>query len=372
HYQFDHKAIALLDHIDPKSNHCDPLLGWWSGLAAWRQGHYQQAATSFEIGLESTKSQDHDWQNAQLHFWSSRAYLRAREVQKANIHLNKSADFARTFYGLIANKILGYKIQYNWQFLSYKDYIHDALIKAPWIRRAIALIEIGQYERANKTLKHVANKLSLDSKIWMIRFAEEVGLADLAYDLGRQIAQQSGQWADYALFPLPNWTKNIEFHLPPALILGIIRKESAFRIRATSRAGASGLMQLMPATAGFMAGQSFRNRSARIKLFNPEFNIKLGQDYLIHLLNHQAIQNNLIKALASYNAGPGNLIKWNQSVAHLDDPLLLIESLKALETRKYVKYVLTNSWVYSQRLGSEDTSLKELASGRWPKINAAN
>ena len=121
-------------------------------------------------------------------------------------------------------------------------------------------------------------------------------------------------------------------------------------------------MQLMPATASFIArDRGFRRK--RHQLFDPEVNLRLGQDYIQHLLAEPLVESSLVRLLAAYNGGPGNLRKWLNKVDHQDDPFLLVESIPARETRYYVKHVISNLGMYRQRFGQEAPALSGLAAG---------
>jgi len=74
--------------------------------------------------------------------------------------------------------------------------------------------------------------------------------------------------------------------------------------------------------------------------------------------------------MIAWNAGPGNLMKWQKRLSDVDDPLLFIESIPAYETRAFVERVMTNFWIYRIRLGEELTSLEDVASGRRPSYVA--
>ena len=102
---------------------------------------------------------------------------------------------------------------------------------------------------------------------------------------------------------------------------------------------AAGLMQLMPATAAFISQDRRYRRSHRHKLHNPALNLALGQKYIGHLMTEPHIKGDLVRMLAAYNGGPGNLNKWLRKLDHRNDPFLLIESIPARETRNYVKKV---------------------------------
>ena len=127
-------------------------------------------------------------------------------------------------------------------------------------------------------------------------------------------------------------------------------------------------MQLMPATASFIArDRGYRGRK-RHYLFEPELNLRLGQSYIQHLLDEPLVESSLIRLLAAYNGGPGNLRKWLGKVNHQNDPFLLLESLPARETRYYVKNVISNLGIYRQRFGETTPALSGLAAGNGGKF----
>jgi soluble lytic murein transglycosylase-like protein len=70
--------------------------------------------------------------------------------------------------------------------------------------------------------------------------------------------------------------------------------------------------------------------------------------------------------VAAYNGGPGNLAAWLDGTAHNGDPLLFIESMPSRETRHFVERILTNLWIYRERLGQAAPSRAALAAGDWP------
>ena len=118
-----------------------------------------------------------------------------------------------------------------------------------------------------------------------------------------------------------------------------------FNAQVQSRAGAIGLMQIMPETGRALYANSKNKEpfTAEI-LFNPETNIQLGVQYIDQL--NKRFKKNKIHILISYNAGPHNLKKWLKRFSRLDDPDVFIESIPYPETRKYVKKVLRNYGIY--------------------------
>lgn len=128
--------------------------------------------------------------------------------------------------------------------------------------------------------------------------------------------------------------------LDPLIVISLIRQESAFNPEATSRVGAKGLMQLMPATA-----KRF-NRKIKVKhLSDPTTNVALGTKYLKQLLTK--FDGNLIYTLASYNAGENRIDRWKKEIFRNEDPLATIESIPFEETRNYVKLIYRNKFFYS-------------------------
>lgn len=137
-----------------------------------------------------------------------------------------------------------------------------------------------------------------------------------------------------------------EWDVDPFLIAGIIRQESAFDPLAISRAGARGLMQLMPPTARSRAnllGQAWSDEYLAV----PDANLHMGVGHFADLARRS---EHLVFALAAYNAGGGNLARWLRRDG-MDDPLTFVEKIPFPETRGYVKSVLRNSDIYHALYG---------------------
>ena len=150
-----------------------------------------------------------------------------------------------------------------------------------------------------------------------------------------------------------------------------MRQESRFNVRAKSRSGARGLMQLMPATASFIGRKRYRG-GRRALLYQPELNIELGQKYIRHLIQQEQINGDLALAAAAYNGGPGNLAKWLKRARRwrYNDQLVFIETIPSTETRNYVKRVLANIWVYRHRLGQPAPSPRQSCRRKRPVLQS--
>lgn len=124
--------------------------------------------------------------------------------------------------------------------------------------------------------------------------------------------------------------------------MALIRQESRFEKQIRSVVGATGLMQLMPETAAWIAEKL---NLESYSLVDPEDNIRLGTWYVDY--THNQYNQNTLLALASYNAGPGNVNQWLQRF-DMTDGDRFVESIPFSETYGYVKNVLENYWNYWQ------------------------
>jgi soluble lytic murein transglycosylase len=158
------------------------------------------------------------------------------------------------------------------------------------------------------------------------------------------LKQQSAYW--HALYPFPyleaivRWSRQRQ--LNPMLVTALIRQESRFMPSIRSAVGATGLMQVMPETGDWIASK-LDPADREFDLDNPEDNIKFGTWYLDY--THREYNNNSMLAIASYNAGPGNVADWLDRFG-LSDPDEFVEKIPFPETRGYVKSVFGNYWNY--------------------------
>jgi len=134
--------------------------------------------------------------------------------------------------------------------------------------------------------------------------------------------------------------------LDPMLVAGLIRQESAFQPRSVSAARAIGLMQVLPSTGKRLARQ-LRLPYSRAKLFEPEYNLRLGTKYLADLIAMFGGEEE--PALAAYDAGEDRIAGW-QAERKFDEMAEFIESIPITETREYVQIVSRNASMY-RRLG---------------------
>ena len=364
----DEKALNLASATAWRSGPDVPSAHWTAGLAAWRLDEMGTAAGHFEQAASSARASA--WGAAAAAYWAARAHQRLRRPGDALLWLMRASDYPRTFYGLLARHQLGGVEASGIQPTGLSDRLVERILAEPGGRRLFALLQIGQRERALQELEHLAKSADTALGEALIALAEEARFPEQSVLIASRFVERTSLlWysrVERGLYPLPPWAPDEGYLVDRALIYAFMRHESRFDPQALSKDGARGLMQLMPQTAAFVAGEpDFEGRED--ELHDPALNIDLGQRYLRHLLDRKSVKGDLFRLSAAYNGGPGNLARWASRLAYNDDPLLFIESLPSGETRSFVERVLTNLWIYRARLGQPSPSLDALAEGEWPR-----
>lgn len=334
-----------------------PLLEWDAGLAAYRLGNYDDAAKHFEVLAQAINAPNYT--RAAGAFWASRAYLRIGDPHRVITLLNAAAREEPTFYGVLAERILGQDTQSGFvdPVLTAEDLA--AIAAVPSAHRAIALMQVGE------DLTSVPQELN--RAFGASDGSHDMGYAALARRMNVPNIELRASETEAArgikltgLYPVPQYKPEGGYTIDPSLVLAFTRIESRFQAGAVSPAGARGLMQLMPATAIRVGGQGSPSQ-----LNDPEYNLSLGQRYIAQLLDQYG--GNLVQVPSAYNAGPMKLAGWiNARAGKEDDALLFIESIRVAETRSYVKRLLMYHWMYSRRMGQATPSLDATAAGQWP------
>lgn len=364
----DDRAYEMAARAAHRSAALVPLSDWVAGLAAWRTGDYQLAEAHFaNLAFADSAS---PWEQSAGGYWAARAGLRGGRPASVSRYLARAAAEPRTFYGILAAQQLAQNPGYSWHPPELDGKTLERLDGVPAIRRALALAEAGQPHLADNEFKAIFSRADHELADAILALASQIGAPATAYYLARAKSQHAGMNYDAALYPLLPAIPGVNYRIDKALVHALIRQESHFNTNAKSRAGARGLMQLMPSTASFIGADRSLRRGARSTLHSPYRNLELGQKYIDHLLGDDVIQGDLVKMIAAYNGGPGNLRKWLRATGYDDDPLLFIEAIPSRETRDYVEKVLTNFWIYRDRFGQPAPSLQAMAAGDWPRYIA--
>jgi soluble lytic murein transglycosylase len=349
------------------SSEWSSLGAWTAGLAAFRRGDCAAAATAFD--LVGTRFGGEDIAPASA-FWSARAYLACGKPDKVAARLKVAAARPDSFYGMLALRTLGLAQPLDWAEPDFITADWNHLSAIPGARRAAALVEIGQLGLADRELKYLATITDTGNYAALLRLAARLNLPATQFWL----AHHPPEGIDPPLsarYPDPAWTPAKGWRVDRGLVFAHALQESNFVTGATSKAGAKGIMQLMPATARKVAARMADGTEVQVvtrDLTDPEFNIECGQSYLEDLRDMSYTGGLLPKVIAAYNAGPGSVQKWNATVRDNGDPLLFIESIPFRETRHYVEVVLRNYWMYELRAGQAPPSIDALAAGLWPRF----
>lgn len=353
----DETAYELASEVARRNRDEAPLADWTAGLASFRMRSHARAAQHFER-LAADPSIG-PWTRAAAQFWAARANLLAGTPQKVTGQLEAAAAEEQTFYGMLAQRVLGRRPDIAWTEprLSANDL---AAIKAVGpARRAIALAQLGESGLASREIRRAQAQLDESYDDALCALAGKLGL----WSAQHALARAAGDVHPGAVYALPDIQPEGGFRLDPALIYAIAKQESKFDPEAVSPAGAVGLMQIMPPTAVHLTGDG----AAAERLTDPAFNLTLGQNYIEELMAYGDPAGNIFMLAAAYNAGPGNMERWKEETGGISsDPLMFIEAIPARETRAYVERVVMNYWMYSWRMGVDPRSLQEVAAGAWP------
>jgi soluble lytic murein transglycosylase-like protein len=358
----DQQAYALASDVEPVSKHAVPLLYWDAGLAAYRINKFHEAGQQFEELAQAGAVPN--WTRSAAAFWAARSHLQDGDAQDYITLLQVAAKSEPTFYGLIAERVLGQDTETGFSdpVVTAQDF--QAVVQDPAAHRAVALWQIGDREDAAEELNRAFGESDGNHDPVFVALADKMNAANLELRASETSASRGVMLN--GLFPVPDYHPDGGYRIDPSLVLAFARIESRFQPGVTSPAGARGLMQLMPGTAVHIAGPGAAER-----LTDPSYNLTLGQRYIEELLAQ--LNGNLFELAAAYNAGPGALTRWMGAKSDkMGDPLLFIESMPVPETRAYVKRMMTYHWMYRRRMGRDAKSLDETAQGGWPLYRPAD
>jgi soluble lytic murein transglycosylase len=259
------------------------------------------------------------------------------------------------FYGNLADEELGRAIMPPPKATALSNEEQKAARDNPGIRRSLAFFRLEMRTEAVKEWN------------WTLRGMEDrelLAAADLAkrnqiWDRAINTADRTKNEHDYTLRFLSPYGEQVRpaaqnQSLDDAWVYGLMRQESRFITSAKSNVGASGLMQLMPATAKWVAKKIGIKNYDHARVNDTETNVLLGTSYMRMVMEN--LDNHPVLASAAYNAGPGRAKKWRA-----DRPLegaIYAETIPFSETRDYVKKVMSNSVYYSVLFTGQPDSLK--------------
>ena len=330
-------------------------LTWIAGTSALQAGRPADAIAMFTKYARGGRSLQ---VAAKGHYWAGRAAAQAGRMVEATSHFERAAATPELFYSQLALERLGRAVPapVGLPSLLVTDTQRSAFQQKRLVRALRLLGQQGQ--RSEQSLFVRALSESLDSepdRILASELASQIGRQDLAVWTARS-ARNAGS-AFYTRAGFPTHAGNVPSGRIWSLVHGITRQESSFDRTAVSHAGARGMMQLMPATAREQCNKMGYSYNGGRLTSDPGYNVMLGSAYFQRLVNQW--DGSYPLAVASYNAGAGNVRKWIRAYgdprAPGGDIIGWIERIPFEETRGYVQRVLENSVVYDRLNPTQNT-----------------
>ncbi len=332
---------------------------WLSGWLALRFAQAPEQAYQHFVRLYDGVSTPIS--RARSAYWAAESASRLGDPDSARAWYTRAADYATAFYGQQAIARLGRTLDLDLDANIEVPEAERSAFEAQELVRLVRLLgTFGQQEHVTTFLTHLRGQADTASAHQLhAELATAVGRPDQALFTAKQ-ASGRGLTGAGDLFPVPpdiarqlDGTQSPE----PALVLALIRQESAFDRQAISRAGARGLMQLLPATAHHVARKlNLPFQRARLSE-DAAYNMKLGRAYLSQLL--EDFEGSTALALAAYNAGPRRVESWIEAFGDPRrpdvDPVDWIERIPFSETRNYVQRVLEGHVIYRLELNGQRT-----------------
>jgi soluble lytic murein transglycosylase len=335
-------------------------LAWLAGTAAQKLGRHADAARMFDRYGRAAKSSQ---TRAKGFYWAARSAFNAGQQAQSDAWLQQAAASPDQFYGQLALERLGRRVTPPSSAASGAPSAaqRSAFEARPLVRATRALGDMGQWSDQSLFVRAIAEQAETESdRVLAAQFGRTIGRQDLGVWVAREARNKGQSFYDPAGFPEVPLPAAYSTHW--ALAHGITRQESSFDRAAVSHAGARGLMQLMPGTAREQSGKLGMPYDFGRLTSDPAYNVMLGTSYFERLLNQWGGQAAL--AVASYNAGAGNVNKWvraNGDPRGGTDIVTWIEAIPYSETRNYVQRVLENAVVYdairAQRGGGQPNRL---------------
>lgn len=287
-------------------------------------------------------------------YWLARALEKTGQSKKATSIYSQLAK-ERSYYGYLSADKLKTKYQLANRPVQVTNKMLNTFKQRTDFKVVSELMELNKLQEAKHQWWYSVKKLNKEEILIAAKYAQEL---EWKQESIFTIAKAK-YWDDVPLrFPMSYQSQvrnNAKLHnLNPALIYGLIRRESAFNENARSPVGARGLMQIMPATGRYIAKQLKEKWRSKKSLFNPETNLKYGSFYYKQLLDQ--FNGHYALAAAAYNAGPHRVKRWLPSDNRMDADIW-VETIPYKETRGYVSAVLTYALIYQKQLKADSLTM---------------
>lgn len=343
----DRAAFRFFEEVEPCSDadrlqeariRAALLHGDWSAVVRWIDA------------LPDERRSDEQWL-----YWKARA-LETEGKRKDAEKLYLEASKERTYYGFLAADRIDAPYRSDHIPIDVSDEVARQVARLPAIARMRELRALDREIDARREWVQLTPTLSTEELLAATQLYQQWDWIDRAIFT----SARAKYWDDLEVrFPLRYRSTVQRFaaqrDLDPSWVFGVLRQESAFMEDVRSSAGAVGLMQVMPDTAGLVARTLGLSKPSSASLVDPETNIALGTGYLRMMLDD--LGDNPVLATAAYNAGPHRVKRW-MPAATLDADIW-VELIPFKETRTYVQRVMSYTAIYDQRLGKEPRRLSQ-------------
>jgi len=321
----------------------------WKARAALRAQQWAEVLSAIDA-MSPREALEPAWR-----YWRARALKALGHAAEAQAILAPlAAEY--NFYGQLAAEDLGGRSRIP--AAGYKPNRDEvqAMARVPGFQRALAFYRLNlRYEGTREWIWAIRD---FDDK--QLLAAAEYARRNELYDRAINTADRTRELHDFSMRYLAPYREVMkgyvgQLQLDEAWVYGLIRQESRFIPDVRSSAGATGLMQLMPSTARWVARKIGLKDYRWSQVSSVDTNLNLGTWYLKHVL--EQLDNHPVLASAAYNAGPGRARAWRADTPM--DAAIYAETIPFNETRDYVKKVMSNAAYYSQQFGQTLASLRE-------------
>ena len=355
-FRLQDNASEYFARVQRDGDLSDELL-MWKVRAALRQGQWRQVLGAIEA-MSPEAQKDPAWV-----YWRARALLATAggEAQRLQAQdLLRTMASVRGFYEQLALEELGQPITVPPAPLALTPLEKGQAYANPGLQRALYAIQIGLRPEGNREWNYTTNLHTPGG----MSDRELLAAADLAcqrqvWDRCINTSERTKGVIDLEQrFPMPLRETVVRratgIGLDPAYVYGLIRQESRFIMDARSHVGASGLMQVMPATAKWTAKKIGLTGFTPDQITDKEVNVAIGTGYLKLVLDD--FGGSMALAAAAYNAGPSRPRRWREGPVL--EAAIWAENVPFQETRDYVKKVLANTTSYAALITGKPQSLK--------------
>jgi soluble lytic murein transglycosylase len=348
--------------VGPDAARADEVLEW-QVRAAMRAGDWRTVKSAIDRMPASLRA-DPAWV-----YWYGRALKTEGRLAEAQDHFAQIAPQFH-FYGKLAAEELGIPIVLPPRASATAPEDIAPMASNPGFARAQKFYELGLRVEGNREWNWQLRGMTDRQLLAAAEYARSLSLLDRMINTSDRTRNEF----DFTQrFPAPFRDAMVQYSAPLGLdetwVYGLIRQESRFIMDARSHVGAAGLMQLMPATARYVA------RKMNVADFSParvnerDMNLQLGTGYLKMVLDD--LDGNPVLATAAYNAGPGRPRAWRSTLVRPVEGAIFAETIPFNETRDYVKKVMSNSVYYAALFENKAQSLKQRMGTIAPKAAGA-